>query len=135
MAAKFKLEVVTPDRTVLCEEVEMALVPAWDGYLGVMAHHAPLLCMVQPGLVRVVSDGKGREFAVSTGYLEVSNNRAILLADAVEEAHEIDAARARAALERALSVDARLEDPDEARMAQARARARIKVAGQKEGGS
>jgi F-type H+-transporting ATPase subunit epsilon len=133
MATKFQLEVVTPDRTVISEQIESVVVPAWDGYLGVMANHAPLLCMIRPGMVSVISDDKGREFAISTGYLEVSGNRAVILADTIEEAHEIDIERAKQALERAMSVDARVKDPEEALAAADRARARIKAAGPKSG--
>lgn len=132
---QFKLDVVTPERTVVSEEVESLVVPAADGYLGVLAGHAPLLCLVRPGEVTVIKEGKGRRFAVSSGFLEVSGNRAILLADSLEEAHEIDAGRARRSLEQATTVDARLKDREAAETAAERARARIKVAERKASGS
>jgi F-type H+-transporting ATPase subunit epsilon len=84
MMASFKLEVVTPDRAVLDEPVESLVVPAFEGYLGVLANHAPLLCVIRPGEVSVISGGKTRRFAVGSGFLEVGGNRAILLADLIE---------------------------------------------------
>lgn len=124
----FRLEVVTPERTVISEEVESLVVPAEDGYLGILAGHAPLLCLLRPGQVAVIREGKGRQFAVAGGYLEVSANRAILLADAMEESHEIDVERAKQALSRALSLDARMADREAAEAAAERARARLRVA-------
>ena len=124
----FKLDVVTPEKTVVSEQVESLVVPAWDGYLGILADHAPLLCVIRPGQVEVIKEGKGRQFAVSTGFLQVGGNRAILLADSLEESHEIDVERARRALERAASVDARIQNRDAADSAAERARARIRVA-------
>jgi F-type H+-transporting ATPase subunit epsilon len=124
----FRLEVVTPERTVISEEVESLVVPADDGYLGVLAGHAPLLCLLRAGQVEVIKEGRGRRFAVAGGYLEVSGNRAILLADAMEEAREIDVERARQALGRATSLDARTRDRETAEAAAERARARLRVA-------
>ncbi len=127
----FRLEIVTPERTVVSEDVESLVVPAQDGYLGVLAGHAPLLCIVRPGQVEVIKEGKGRRFAVGGGYLEVSANRAILLADAMEESHEIDVERARKALERAMTLDARVKDREAAESAAERARARLRVGGRR----
>lgn len=112
----------------MSEEVESLVVPAENGYLGVLAGHAPLLCLIRPGRVVVIRGGKGRQFSVAGGYLEVSGNRAILLADAMEEAHEIDVERAQEALRRAMSVDARTSDREAAEAAAERARARLRVA-------
>lgn len=88
---QFKLEIVTPDRAVLDEEVESLVVPAYEGSLGVLANHAPLLSVIRPGEVAVTKGGGVRRFAVGFGFLEVGNNRAILLADQIES---IDALKA-----------------------------------------
>jgi F-type H+-transporting ATPase subunit epsilon len=69
------------------------------GYLGVLAHHAPLLTSLEPGVMSIrLGDGTQQHFAVTGGFLEVSNNRATVLADAAEPASEIDAAAAERAL-------------------------------------
>lgn len=69
------------------------------GYLGVLAHHAPLLTSLEPGLMSVkLPDGTQDHFVVTGGFLEVSNNRATVLADGAEPASEIDAAAAEHAL-------------------------------------
>ena len=95
MATPFQLDVITPDRTVFSGQVVSLVAPGIAGYLGVLAHHAPLLTALGLGHGRV-TDAEGREihFAISGGFLEVGENRAILLADAAERADEIDVARA-----------------------------------------
>ncbi|MBK8229840.1 MAG: ATP synthase F1 subunit epsilon [Candidatus Eisenbacteria bacterium] len=102
MAETFHLSVLTPTASLLDEEVESAIFPGSEGYLGVLAHHAPLLTALIPGKITVRRpDGTTSLYAVSGGFLEVSGNRANVLADALEEAGSIDAARAARALERA----------------------------------
>ncbi len=100
----FLLSIVTPEHTLMEEEVESIMVPGALGYLGVLANHAPLITPITPGKL-VVRKSETTEIimAVSGGFLEVSNNRATVLADAVEYADEIDIERAKAALERARS--------------------------------
>ena len=98
----FLLSIVTPEK-VFCEiDAESLYVPGTDGYLGILSHHAPLITSLIPGKIEY-RDSEGNEvsLAVSGGFLEVSENRATILADAVEGTEEIDIARAKAAMERA----------------------------------
>lgn len=102
MAATFHLSVISPTRTLLDEEVVSIVVPGSEGYFGVLAHHAPLIAALAPGRLTVKSEtGPERVYALSGGFLEVSHNKAILLADAMESLGEIDVERARRAAERA----------------------------------
>ena len=102
MATTFQLSVITPTRTLLEEPVISITVPGSEGYLGVLAHHAPLITAIIPGLL-TVRDASNllKHYAISGGFLEVSDNKAIILADAMEGLDEIDIERARAAEERA----------------------------------
>ena len=102
MAATFHLSVITPTRTLLDEEVTSIVVPGSEGYLGVLAHHAPLIAALAPGKLTVKTEGgQTHVYALSGGFVEVSNNKAILLADAMETLEEIDVERAKKAAERA----------------------------------
>ncbi|UCH36704.1 MAG: F0F1 ATP synthase subunit epsilon [Armatimonadota bacterium] len=102
MPPTFRVDVITPDRTAFSGDVVGLVAPGSEGYLGVLANHAPLLTALGVGEARM-TDGEGRDihFAISGGFLEVADNRAILLADAAERADQIDVARAEAARERA----------------------------------
>lgn len=128
MAKAFSVEVVTPEGRVLQDEVDVLVVPAWDGSLGILANHAPLLCMIRPGELRVRKGGDSQRFAISGGYLHVANNQASVLADQVLRAEQIDPKQAREDLEEAARPETRTKDPESAERAQAWARARLKLA-------
>jgi F-type H+-transporting ATPase subunit epsilon len=98
----FKLSIVTPEKTFLESDVQSLIVPGSEGYLGVLSNHAPLITALEPGKIEYRDEtGKTCYLAVTSGFLEVSNNVATLLADAVEETEEIDLERARASRDRA----------------------------------
>ena len=99
---KLKLSIVTPERLVLNEGVDQVNAPGVEGDLGILYDHAPLLTTMRAGRFSYELLGeKGREtihMIVSGGYLEVTDNRVIVLAEAVEFLHEIDKERAKASL-------------------------------------
>ncbi|HHL41018.1 MAG TPA: F0F1 ATP synthase subunit epsilon [Deltaproteobacteria bacterium] len=98
MAETFLLEIVTPYRLVLSEEVEELTAPGAAGEFGVLPGHTNLLTILRPGEV-VYSRGGGKTFlAVGAGYAEVTAGKTTLLVDDAERADEIDIGRARQAL-------------------------------------
>ena len=99
MAGTFHVRLLTPEREVFSGEAQHLFARGSVGYLGVLANHAPLLTSLEPGLMAIRPAGGGLEpFVVTGGFLEVSNNRATVLADAAEHASEIDAVAAEKAL-------------------------------------
>jgi len=98
----FTLRLVTPQRLVSEGEILFLEAPGSEGYLGVLAHHAPLITTLRPGRLDARDlSGTLRHYAVGGGFLEISNNRATVLADSVERPEDIDVARAEASLRRA----------------------------------
>ena len=99
---KLQLSIVTPERLVVNEKVDQVNVPGVEGDLGILCNHAPILTTMRPGQFSYESVGeKGREtiqMVVSGGYLEVTDNRVIVLAEAVEFLDEIDQERAKVSL-------------------------------------
>jgi F-type H+-transporting ATPase subunit epsilon len=95
------LEIVTSERTVFEGDVDMVTVPGGDGEMGVLPNHAPVLSTLKPGELRVKQNGDTLEFAIGGGFIDIHNNRVIILADSAERAEEIDTARADAARMRA----------------------------------
>jgi len=111
MANTFTIQIATPERVVLDREVVSLVAPAYDGYLGVMAHHAPLAAELRVGELSLTSpDGKREALALAGGFLAVSANVATILADAAEPAEEIDVDRAEAAEARAREWLAKVRD-------------------------
>ena len=127
-----RVDIVTAERLVYSEEgVDGIIVPGVEGELGVLPRHAPLLTMIQPGVLRIVKGGEEVEMAITGGFIEVRQNRVTVLADAAERAEEIDVVRAEEARRRAqrLLVDRTAEmDLSRAEAALARALIRLKVA-------
>jgi F-type H+-transporting ATPase subunit epsilon len=84
MATPFQLSILTPEKTVFEGEVEYLEVPGTEGYLGVLAHHAPLVTALQSGNVTLRRGGRDEKIGVGGGFFEVSHNKATVLADSVE---------------------------------------------------
>jgi F-type H+-transporting ATPase subunit epsilon len=99
----FLLEIVTPERITFSEPVQFLSVPAYDGELGVLAGHTPLLAQLAAGLVRFKKESSEETVAISGGFLEVHPDKTVVFAETAELAEEIDAERARQAAERAKS--------------------------------
>ena len=99
--SSLRLEIVTAERMVYSEDVDMVIAPGIEGQLGILPHHAPLMTTLQAGELRVKSGGEELYLAISGGFLEVRPDRVIVLADAAERAEEIDVSRAEEAKRRA----------------------------------
>ena len=98
---KIELQVVTPERHILSEEVDSLEMPGKDGYLGILPGHAPLITELGVGVLTYRKGGETRYLTAMYGYAEVLPDRVIVLAEISERAEEIDVARATAALARA----------------------------------
>jgi F-type H+-transporting ATPase subunit epsilon len=102
VAKEFQFEVVTPERTVFSKAVTSVIMPAFEGYLGVMAGHAPLLALIKPGEIVIRgADGKQEEIVVAGGFADVRPDKCLILADAAETPDQLNVERARKALEKA----------------------------------
>jgi len=126
-----RFELVTAERVVFQDDVDVVVVPGVEGELGVLPRHAPLLTVIQPGEVRLRKKGVEFSLVVTGGFLEVRPDKVTVLADAAERAEEIDAARAEAAMKRAeerMKGKLTPEDMHLAESALRRAAVRLKVA-------
>lgn len=102
MSKSYRLQIVTPERTVYEGDVVSLTLPALDGEMGVLANHAPMVTAVDMGPVKVVeADGDVIDMFVSDGFFEVAGGNARLLADTGERAADIDPSRAEEAEKRA----------------------------------
>lgn len=99
--ATLKLDIVTAERLIFSDDVNMVIAPGVEGQLGILPHHAPLMTMLQPGELLIRKDKEEIYLAVSGGFLEVRPDKVTILADACEHAEDIDATRAEIAKRRA----------------------------------
>jgi F-type H+-transporting ATPase subunit epsilon len=98
----FQLEVVTPQRLIISEEVEELVAPGTEGYFGVWPGHIPFMTTLKIGELSYKRRGEDRFLAVSWGYAEIRPEKAIILVETAERAEEIDRARAEEARARAV---------------------------------
>jgi F-type H+-transporting ATPase subunit epsilon len=97
----FQLEVVTPQRLIVSEEVEELVAPGREGYFGVWPGHTPFMTTLKIGELSYKRGRDERFLAVSWGYVEVGPEKVIVLVETAERSEEIDVARAEQARGRA----------------------------------
>ena len=102
-----KLDVVTAERLVYSDDVDVVIAPAIEGQVAILPHHTPLMTMLEPGELVARKGSEEFSLAVSGGFLEVRPDRVIVLADSAERAEDIDIKRAEEAKQRA---ERRLEE-------------------------
>ncbi|CCO23345.1 F0F1 ATP synthase subunit epsilon [Maridesulfovibrio hydrothermalis] len=119
MASKLLLEIVTPDRKVLSQEVDYVGAPGIEGEFGIMANHIPFLSALGVGNLYFKEGNRTHYIFISGGFAEVGNNKVTILAEVAEKAVEIDIARAQKAQEKAKARLAKAQDNIESARAQA----------------
>ena len=134
MAGNIKLEIVTPDKAVVSEDVQIVMAPGSLGEFGVLAGHTPFLTTLKSGIIRY-TDAQGTEqyVFVNGGFAEALPDKVTVLAESAEKRKDIDLNRAKAAQQRAEKRldEARIKediDADRAKAALARAVVRINLA-------
>ncbi len=125
------VEVVTAERELYSGEATLVSAPGSEGRLGILPRHAAMLALLKEGELRIELNDAEEPIFVSGGFLEVSDNRVIVLADTAEHAEEIDEARAQEArrhAEESLANADSNEDRAALQGALARAITRLRVA-------
>jgi F-type H+-transporting ATPase subunit epsilon len=134
MADSFQLEIVTPEKKVVETRAEEVEIPGKNGYLGILAGHAPLITELSVGEITYRENSSEQRLAVAWGFAEVLPDKVTILAETAERPSDIDVERARKAKQRAeqrlASGDPNV-DVDRALNSLHRAEARLDVAGQK----
>jgi len=128
---KLHLQIITPDKQLVREEVDQVQIPGKSGYLGVLPGHAPLLTELMIGEISYTQGSQTQYFAVSWGFAEVLPHKVTILADTAERAEDIDVKRAQEAKSRAeesLRNPSADMDYDAILFAQRRAEVRLEVA-------
>lgn len=98
-----KLEIVTPEARIFSDEVDSVVLPGFEGEMGVLPAHAPLVTTLQVGELRYIKGGKVTELAVGEGLVEVTGSTTRVLTDMAIGSDEIDEKAVEEALERAKS--------------------------------
>jgi len=117
---KFRAEVLTPEGKVFDDEVELVSTRTAVGSIGVLAHHAPVLAMLDPTELRLyVTESEIVRFAQAEGYMQVANNRALLLVEEAIAPDQLDASDLRDRLQTAeRELESAGEDTERRRVAE-----------------
>jgi F-type H+-transporting ATPase subunit epsilon len=92
MATKISFDLVSPERLLLSDEADMVTVPATEGYMGVMAGHAPVVTTLRAGMIDVSKDGTDTKFFIRGGFAEISAAKITVLAEDAVPMSEMDLA-------------------------------------------
>jgi F-type H+-transporting ATPase subunit epsilon len=131
--AALTLEIVTPERRVATMQADEVRAPGVLGGFGIRKDHTPFMSQLAPGRLTIVDGAREIHYAIGGGFLQVADNKVIVLADSAEEREEIDVERAKKAFTESTERLRKLTEQDEnypeesARVR--RATARLDVAG------
>ncbi|HMS33827.1 MAG TPA: ATP synthase F1 subunit epsilon [Ignavibacteria bacterium] len=132
MEKSFKLEIISPVKTVFNGEVSSVTIPGTMGSFQVLMNHAPLVSSFEIGMIKIEKGPEVMEYSTSGGIFEIKNNKAVILAQTIESKEEIDLSRARNSKSRAEMIlkmgDVRDDEKSEAKVSLQRANNRIKLA-------
>jgi len=102
-----RLEIVTPERKAYSDDVDMVVLPAVEGEMGVYPMHVPMMTEIYPGELMVMKGGQRSYLAVGEGFVEITQSRVSVLTDMAIEEQAIDEGAAEAAVKRAQEAIAR----------------------------
>lgn len=97
----FRLEIITPDRVFYEGEADMLEISTTEGETGIYANHMPLTTILVPGVAKIHNSGEVRKAAIHSGFMEILNDKVLVLAEIAEWPEEIDLNRANEAKIRA----------------------------------
>ncbi len=89
MDEKFTVEIISPDRSIYKEEVSEVIIPSYEGELGILKDHIPLITFLRPGLIKIVSDNE-KKFFVEDGTVEFVENNLLILSSTVKYLKDFD---------------------------------------------
>ena len=90
MANTLRLEIVTPDAKTFDDNVDMVVLPGFEGEMGIYPMHAPLMTRIKPGELRVLKDGRETAMVVGDGFVEITQTHVSVLTDLAVEESGID---------------------------------------------
>ena len=78
MSEKFTVEIISPDQTILKQETNEVIIPSFEGQMGILYNHIPLITFLRPGIITIKTEGE-KKYYVEEGTVEFSNNNLLIL--------------------------------------------------------
>ena len=89
MSDKFTVEIISPDQTILKQETNEVIIPSFEGQMGILNNHIPLITFLRPGIITIKTEGEKR-FYVEEGIVEFSNNNLLILTSTARDLVNLD---------------------------------------------
>ena len=89
MSEQFKVEIISPDNSILKTDTTEVIIPSYEGEIGIMKDHIPLITFLRPGLIKIINE-KEIIFFVEDGTVEFSNNNLLILTSTVKDLKNLD---------------------------------------------
>ena len=89
MSDKFIVEIISPDKTILKQEVNEVIIPSYEGQMGILNNHIPLITFLRPGIISIKNNAE-KKFYVEEGTVEFSNNNLLILTSTIRDLANFD---------------------------------------------
>ena len=89
MSEKFTVEIISPERTILKQQVTEAIIPSYEGQMGILKDHIPLITFLRPGFIEIKGDNENKYY-VEEGTVEFSHNNLLILSSTVKDLKDLD---------------------------------------------
>ena len=89
MSDKFTVEIISPDQTILRQETNEVIIPSFEGQMGILNNHIPLITFLRPGIITIKANGEKRYY-VEEGTVEFSNNNLLILTSTAKDVANLD---------------------------------------------
>ena len=89
MSDKFTVEIISPDQTILKQETNEVIIPAFEGQMGILSNHIPLITFLRPGIITIKAEGE-KKYYVEEGTVEFSNNNLLILTSTAKDVANLD---------------------------------------------
>ena len=89
MSDKFTVEIISPDQTILKQETKEVIIPSFEGQMGILNNHIPLITFLRPGIITIKAEGE-KKYYVEEGTVEFSNNNLLILTSTAKDLANFD---------------------------------------------
>ena len=100
MSDKFTVEIISPDQTILKQETNEVIIPSFEGQMGILNNHIPLITFLRPGIITIKAEGEKR-FYIEEGTVEFSNNNLLILTSTARDIAHLDKSKINELLQKA----------------------------------
>ncbi len=90
MSENFVVEIISPDKSILKSNAEEVIIPSYEGQMGILKDHIPLITFLRPGLIIVKQDNGKKIFFVEDGTVEFSNNNLLILTSTIKSLNSLE---------------------------------------------